>query len=72
MRSISGDYAPDVVTQAELKESAELQATAWLAEKQAREKVQSLERRLREGATVEPGPMEFDMELQMARTRKTG
>lgn len=70
--SIRGDFAPDVVTQAQLQEAADLQATAWLAEKQARECVQGLERRIMHGAAVEPGEMTFDRDLQMARRRKDG
>jgi hypothetical protein len=46
-----------------------MQATAWLAEKQARECVQSIETRLNQGATIEPGELTFDRELQMARRR---
>jgi hypothetical protein len=44
----------EVVTQAQLRTAAELQAAVWLAEKTAREEVQGLELRIRGGATVEP------------------
>lgn len=70
VRSIRGGYQPDVVTQAELIQAAELQATVWLAEKNAREAVQSLEYRLRQGATMEAGEYSFDLELQMVRSNK--
>lgn len=63
---------PDTVSQVELREAAELQATVWLAEKQAREAVQRIQFRLDHGARVEPGELVFDGELQMVRTRKTG
>jgi len=68
--SIRGEFAPDRVTQEQLREAADLQATAWLAEKQAREYVQQLEARLLQGADIEPGEMTFDRELQMARRRR--
>lgn len=70
VRSIKGSFAPDKVTQEELRQAAEFQATVWLAEKQAREIVQGIEARLNQGATIEPGEMTFDRELQMARSRK--
>ena len=44
----------EVVTQAQLRTAAELQAAVWLAEKSAREEVQGFELRIRGGATVEP------------------
>lgn len=70
MRAIKGEYAPDLITQAELLNAAELQATVWMAEKNARECVQGIERRIEQGARIEPGNMIFDRELQMARSKK--
>lgn len=63
-------HGHDRITQDELKQAAALQAAVWLAEKTAREYVQRLELRIQHGADVEPGPLEFDRRLQMARTRK--
>lgn len=68
--SIKGDYAPDVITQAQLLEASEFQATVWIAERLAREKVQAIEARIKQGAAIEDGPLHFDAELQMVRTRK--
>lgn len=70
VRSISGSYQPDVVTRAEFVEGAELQATAWLAEKNAREHVQRIEQRIENGARIEDCEYVFDRELQMIRTKK--
>jgi hypothetical protein len=47
-----------------------LQATAWLAEKQAREAVQRIDARLREGATIASCEFEFDRKLRMVRSKK--
>jgi len=47
-----------------------MQATVWLAEKQARESVQRIQFRVDHGATVERGELMFDGKLQMVRTRK--
>lgn len=49
--------------------ACELQATAWLAEKQAREYVQGLEIRIKHGAAIEDCEFDFDHELQMVRHR---
>lgn len=70
VRSIKGNFAPDIITQGEMREASERQATVWLAEKNAREIVQRIEARLQAGATEEPGSLMFYRELQMVRTRR--
>jgi hypothetical protein len=57
-----------------MQEAADLQATAWLAERQAREFVQRIEYRLAQGARIADCNYEFDGDLQMVRTKraKTG
>lgn len=67
VKAIKGDFRPDVISQEELRNAAELQATVWLAEKNAREAVQKIEARILAGATLEPGELTFDQDLQMAR-----
>lgn len=67
---ISGSFEPDVITSEELATAAEKQATAWLAEKNAREYVQKIEARLLAGATVADCEYEFDRDLQMVRTKR--
>lgn len=69
--AIKGSYSPEVISQTELRDAAELQATVWLAEKNAREAVQDIERRVKDhGATIEDGQYYFDRELQMVRSCK--
>lgn len=72
VRAISGDFRPDIVTKAEMQEASDLQATAWMAEKNAREFVQRLEHRIQSGAQIEDCEFTFDMEMQMVRTKKAG
>ena len=64
------DVRPDVITAAEMQEAADLQATAWLAERNAREFVQRIEHRLRLGATIENCSLTFDFDMQMVRTKR--
>lgn len=60
------------MTKAEFQEASALQATAWLAEKNAREYLQRIEHRIQSGAQIEDCEFEFDPDLQMVRTRKAG
>jgi hypothetical protein len=59
-----------VVTAIEMQEAADLQATAWLAERNAREYVQRIEHRLVTGATLENCGFTFDFDMQMVRTKR--
>lgn len=68
--AIVGEFRNDVVTAEELQLAVDLQATVWLAEKNAREYVQRLEHRLLSGARIEDCDYEFDPELQMVRTKR--
>lgn len=58
------------ITQAEIREASALQAIAWKSERRAHQYISALERRLERGASVEEGPLHFDKDLQMVRTRK--
>jgi hypothetical protein len=60
-----------VISEEELKEAVDLQATAWLAEKNAREFVQRIEARLLAGAKIADCEYDFDRGLQMVRSRRT-
>jgi hypothetical protein len=70
--AIKGRFELDVVTQKQLKETSERQASAWLAEGNARESVQRIQARIESGATIEAGALTFDGSLRMVRTRKVG
>lgn len=60
------------VTQSELRDYYELQSAAWEAEKIAHDAAADIERRIKAGATVEDGPLTFDRDRRMVRTRKMG
>jgi hypothetical protein len=70
VRPIKGEYVEDVVTQSELNEISHLQAVEWQAARAAHRSIEKLERRLLEGASLEPGPLVFDRDLKMVRTRR--
>lgn len=48
----------------------ELQSAAWKAEQIAHDAAGDIKRRITSGATVEDGPLAFDTERRMVRTRK--
>lgn len=59
--------APDVLTQAELLHLAELQAAEWKVYRTVISEAIAIKRRLQEGAAQEPGALELDHELTLAR-----
>ena len=69
--AIRGRAIPDVITQAELHELAELQDAEWLASRVSQKASMDLEARIAHGATIEPGPLTWDKERNMARSRKS-
>jgi hypothetical protein len=70
--AIKGTVRPDLVTQTDLTEIAELQASVWQVERAVHLAVERLRNRVFQGATVEDGELVFDWELKMVRRRKTG
>lgn len=71
VRSIRNEsVAPDLVTQAQLAELADLQAIAWEAHGAASKRAATISARIREGAVIEPGNWGFDTELEMARRKR--
>ncbi len=71
VRSIDGKLpAADVVSQDELEHGSEMQLTVWHAEKQCRECIKLLARRIEEGAAIEDGPLAWDIDNEMVRSRK--
>lgn len=70
VRSIAGQHEPDVITQADLRRIAELQAAEWIAASNAHKANHRIQTRLLLGASVEPGPLTFDRELKMVRREK--
>lgn len=60
------------ISQAELRTYYELQAAAWKTEQLAHAAALDMARRLKLGAQLEDGPLTFDPERQMVRTRKLG
>lgn len=70
--AIKGTTGPDIITQKELKEAADLQAVVWTSERAAHLAIERLRNRLFQGATLETGSLTFDRELKMVRRKKTG
>jgi hypothetical protein len=60
------------ITQEELHYYSEFQAVSWAAGGMAYHGSLDFQRRLRLGAQIEPGPLTFDMNKKMVRTRKVG
>ena len=55
-----------------MRVAAEYQALAWQANDIALSEIQAIAIDLKHGATVETGPLVYDAELKMARTRRVG
>lgn len=70
VRSIAGEFTEDIITQAELTKASDLQAMEWQTARLAHRAIEQIERRLLEGAALEDGPLYFDGELKMVRTRR--
>lgn len=68
--AITGEHRSDVVTQEDLNTLSDLQAAEWRAQRATQRAAMKIEQRIGHGARVEPGRMEFDGDLRMARTRK--
>lgn len=58
------------ISQDRLRQIGEYQATVWHAQEVAHSEVSALMKDLANGATIEPGPLEYDVKLRMVRTRK--
>lgn len=70
--AIRGRCSLDVVTQAELAAVSALQAAEWQASQAAHKAVFQILTRLQHGAEIEAGTLEFDPDLRMVRSKKTG
>ena len=70
VRAIAGDFRPDIIRQAELKQLSLLQASEYLATNATRRLAFRLQARIAQGASVEEGALLFDQELGMARGRE--
>ena len=68
--AISGQHKPDVVSQNELLELADMQRMEWSVGKRAALMSETVKTRIQHGATVEPGTLYFDIELEMVRTAR--
>lgn len=64
VRAIKGEYVPEVVTQAALDRALGAQQAAWLAIASAAREYSVIETAISRGASVEPGPCEFNPELR--------
>ena len=58
------ESAPDVITQSDLKACEDLQAALWAAERATCKATDELVRRIALGASMEDGPLAFDVEVK--------
>ena len=63
-------HRPDVISDDDLRNLAELQAFAWRAERAAQDAVASIERRILHGARIDSIDWYWDSDLRMVRSRK--
>lgn len=68
--AIEGSLQLEEVTQRELRALENMQRAAWQAHESAVTRAAEIARRIRLGAAIERGPLSFDAELRMARSRK--
>ena len=68
--AIRGNVQDDVVTQDDLARLSDFQAAEWMASRAMQKAALGIEARLAHGACIEPGVLEFDAEMKMARSRK--
>lgn len=67
---VTNFYSSNTILQSEIGRLATLQAAAWQAEKAVQRAMMQLEGRIKAGCVVEHGPLYFDHELGMVRSRK--
>lgn len=68
--AIRGQHKPDLITQDELKDLENLQRMQWTIDKRAALMSERIKVRISEGATVADGPLYFDQELEIVRSRQ--
>jgi hypothetical protein len=67
--AIRGSHDSDLITQEELAELAVLQDAEWIASRAAQKAALSIETRIAHGAVLEGGPLDFDKQRHMVRSR---
>lgn len=68
--ALRGDFRREVVTQEALSELAGAQRAEWLTSKRAALLSENIRNSVRQGAKIENGPLYFDVELEMVRSKK--
>lgn len=66
--AMRGDFQKSIVTQDVLKELETAQRVEWRASKRAALLSEKVKSALQHGATVEPGELYFDTDLEMVRS----
>lgn len=70
--ALRGEFSTETVTQQQLRELEAAQRAEWMASKRAALLSERVKAALERGAKIEHGPLGFDTELEMVRTRKAG
>lgn len=68
--ALRGDFQDDVVTQQQLRDLEDAQRAEWRISKRAALLSEQIKTALQRGATVEPGPLSYDTDLEMVRSTK--
>jgi len=68
--ALRGSYRSEIVGQDALRKLEDAQRVVWVAEKRAALLSERVKAALERGATIEDGPLYFDRELEMVRSRK--
>lgn len=68
--ALRGDFKREIVTQANLRDMEHAQRAEWFASKHAALLSERVKAALERGASVEPGALYYDNELEMVRSSK--
>lgn len=69
--ALRGKFQPELVTQDQLVELEGAQRTEWLSSKRAALLSERVKAAIERGAKVEDGPLYYDSDLEMVRTKKS-
>lgn len=68
--ALRGKFHAETISQEQLRELESAQRAEWLASKRAALFSERVRAAIQQGASVEPGPLFYDPELEMVRSRK--
>jgi hypothetical protein len=69
--ALRGNFEKEVISQQQLRDLEGAQRAEWMASKRAALLSEKVKAAIERGASIEPGPLYYDAELEMVRTAKT-